>query len=349
MIYAVDPLEDARWPAFVERSPRSSVFHSVAWLDALHRTYGYVPIAYTSSPPESHLRGGLVACRIASYITGRRLVSLPFSDHCEPLVEDGEHANALVSALAQRMEAEKLRYLEVRATQCLDPAAGPYHSTESYCFHYVDLRPDLATLFGRCHKSSIQRKILRAEREGLDYETGRSEQLLEAFSRLLVITRRRHRIPPQPKRWFRNLIDCFGEALQIRVAWKGEVPVASILTIRHKDTMVYKYGCSDARFHNLGGTHLLFWKTIEEAKAAGLQLFDLGRTDWDNVGLLQFKDRWGATRSTLTYSRFTISPPAHSSRFAGMESVARMARGVVPYLPSWALRAAGSALYKHIA
>jgi len=69
-----------------------------------------------------------------------------------------------------------------------------------------------------------------------------------------------------------------GDALQIRVACKENVPVAAILTIRHKNTITYKYGCSDARFHNLGGTHLLFWKTIEEAKAAGLQFFDLGRT-----------------------------------------------------------------------
>jgi len=290
------------------------------------------------------LRDALVACRITSWITGRRLVSLPFSDHCEPLVEGAEHANGLASALAQVVKAERLRYLEVRATERL----GLYHSAGSYCLHRLDLRPDVAALFGNCHKSSTQRKVLRAEREGLIYETGRSDALLEHFCRLLLMTRRRHGIPPQPKRWFRNLIDCFGDAFQIRVAWKGDVPVASILTIRHKDTIVYKYGCSDAHFHQLGGMHLLFWNTIEEAKAARLRTFDLGRTDWDNAGLLQFKDRWGSTRSTLTYSRFTVSPPAAPSRFGGMNSLARITKGLVPYLPSWVLRVAGSTLYRHI-
>ena len=106
--------------------------------------------------------------------------------------------------------------------------------------------------------SSTQRKILRAEKEGLIYKSGRSEELLGAFWDLFLMTRRRRLVPPQPRMWFRNLIDCFGEALQIRVAFKTRQPVASILTLRHKDTLVYKYGCSDERFHSLGGTQLLF-------------------------------------------------------------------------------------------
>ena len=347
MIYAIDPLQDSRWTAFLEASSRSSVFHSVAWLEALHQTYGYLSAVYTSSPPGAHLRDGLVVCHIASWITGRRLVSLPFSDHCEPLVEDAENGDALVSALAQTLRKERLRYLEIRATERLGPTAGLYNLIESYCLHEIDLRPDLGVLFGNCHKSSTQRKILRAKHEGLVYETGRADALLSAFSQLLLMTRRRHRIPPQPKRWFRNLIDSFGEALQIRVAWKGRIPVASILTIRHKNTIVYKYGCSDTRFHNLGGTHVLFWKTIEEAKRAGLQVFDLGRTDWDNTGLLQFKDRWGATRSTLTYSRFSASPLSDAP--GSVDGMTRIARRMVPYLPACVLRMAGSALYRHMA
>jgi hypothetical protein len=32
----------------------------------------------------------LVFCRVRSWLTGRRSISLPFSDHCEPLVESHE-------------------------------------------------------------------------------------------------------------------------------------------------------------------------------------------------------------------------------------------------------------------
>jgi hypothetical protein len=348
-VYQVDPLQDPRWAEFVARHPGSSVFHTVSWLEALHRTYGYEPIAYTTSPPGVGLEDGLVFCRVASWITGRRLVSLPFSDHCEPLIRTIADEQVFVSALERGLQREKLRYVEIRARQDLASTTCLDRSTHTYCFHHLDLRPDLSTLFRNCHKSSTQRKILRAEREGLICETGRSQALLDAFYDLLLITRRRHRIPPQPKQWFRNLIDCLGEEAQIRVALQDKRPVAAILTLRHKEALVYKYGCSDTRFNNLGGTQLLFWRSIQDAKREGLTIFDLGRSECDNTGLLRFKDRWGTTRSTLCYSRFSVSPRSDRFGFFRAKWMTRIGRRLVPCLPSVLLRIAGRALYRHIA
>lgn len=348
-VYQLQPLQDPRWVDLVDRHPCSSVFHTVGWLKALHLTYGYEPIAYTTSPPGVSLGDGLVLCVVASWITGRRLISLPFSDHCEPLWDNATDRHGFISALEQILHREKLRYIEVRPTQGFTCTNSCCHPAQSYCFHRLSLQPDLTTLFGNCHKSSTQRKILRAKREGLICETGRSDALLDAFWNLLVITRRRHLIPPQPRSWFRNLINCFGGALQIRVAYKDDQPVAAILTLRHKDTLVYKYGCSDTRRNNLGGTQLLFWDAIQEAKRDGLRVFDLGRSDCENTGLITFKDRWGSTRSTLTYLRFSPSPLPATSGSQAAEWAKRIARGVVPWLPDRLLRMVGSALYRHIA
>src|SRR5205085_3632500 len=82
LVYHVDPLKDPRWPRFLEGHPRASVFHSPAWLNALFKTYGYKSIVYTTCRPDEELRNGVVLCRVESWLTGRRLVSLPFSDHC---------------------------------------------------------------------------------------------------------------------------------------------------------------------------------------------------------------------------------------------------------------------------
>ena len=345
----VHPLQDPRWAEFVGKHPGSSVFHTVPWLSALQRTYGYEPLAYTTSPPGMSLEDGLVFCRVTSWLTGRRLVSLPFSDHCEPLMATAADEQLFASTIEQTLHREKLRYAEIRATGDPFSTTRLSHPTRTYCFHRLDLRPDLTTLFRNCHKSSMQRKILRAEREGLTCEIGRSQALLNAFWDLLLMTRRRHRIPPQPQDWFRNLIACFGDALQIRVAFKDKRPVAAILTLRHKDTIVYKYGCSDSRFNNLGGTQLLFWRAIQDARRDGLHVFDLGRSECDNAGLITFKDHLGSARSTLTYSRFSLSPPSERSGPNAAEWAGRIARGVVPYLPDRILRMIGSVLYRHVA
>jgi hypothetical protein len=73
--YQVDPTKDVRWAQLVDRHPRASVFHTVGWLQALRRTYGYEPVVFTTSSPTGDLENGLVFCRIKSWLTGRRLVS----------------------------------------------------------------------------------------------------------------------------------------------------------------------------------------------------------------------------------------------------------------------------------
>jgi lipid II:glycine glycyltransferase (peptidoglycan interpeptide bridge formation enzyme) len=200
----------------------------------------------------------------------------------------------------------------------------------------------LEEIFRRFHKDSIQRKIRRAERERLTYEEGRDEGILEKFYQLLLQTRRRQQLPPHPRSWFRHLADCLGEKMKIRVASKDGRPIASILTLSFQDVLVYKYGCSDERFHNLGGMHLLFWNAIQEAKNTGAREFDLGRSDPDNPGLITFKERWGARGSQLTYLRY----PPHPVRTTSWKL--RAAKTIFSHIPDTFLIAAGKILYRHV-
>ena len=343
------PLMDSRWEAFLQRHPLSSVFHTKAWLEALRRTYGYEAIAFTTSPSGATLSNAVVFCVVDSWLTGRRLVSLPFSDHCELLVDDPEDYNAIFSVLEQEVKQQKLQYVEVRPKRPVDISSRLFRSECRYHHHQIDLYPDLKTLFDNCHKDSIQRKIRRAEREGLIYEEGRSEGFLLAFYRLWLLTRRRHLLPPQPKQWFRNLIDCFGTAAKIRVASKDGLPIAAILTLHHGNTLLYKYGCSDARYHNLGAMHLLLWRSIQEAKEANLGTFDLGRSDLDGAGLATFKSRWGASRTMLTYERWASSPKSRG-RFTSLEKDWKemLARRAVSTLPDQLFCLVGELMYQHI-
>ena len=177
----------------------------------------------------------------------------------------------------------------------------------------------------------------------MTYEEGRSDALLDIFYRLLVRTRRRHEWPPQPRDWFQNLVDCLGDKVKIRVASKDGRTIASIVTLAFKDVLVFKYGCSDERFHNLGAVHLLFWSAMQDGKGNGAREFDLGRSDADNAGLIAFKDRWGATRSPLTYWRSPGSPrPTALARWG-----TRLARKILAHAPETVLVAAGKTFYRH--
>jgi hypothetical protein len=347
-MYRFDPLGDNRWDQFLLRHPHSSVFHASAWIKALADTYGYTAVAFTTSPPAAELRNAVLFCRIDSWLTGRRLVSLPFSDHCELLTSADDSLTEIWTALEHELAESDLRYIELRPVHPLAPMAARRLGA-TYCLHLLDLTPSLDDIFSRFHKDSTQRKIRRAESEGLSYEEGTSNAFLDEFLRLRLLTQRRHGVPPQPTKWFRNLIECFGERLKIRVAFRNKKAIAAILTLQYKNMMVYKYGGSDAQSHRFGGMHLLLWRSIQEAKQQNLALFDFGRSDWSNPGLIAFKDRWGAARSNLTYS--LISDPAtfkpHPLHTEG-DWKSQIGRRFIPYLPDALLRTIGSAVYRHI-
>jgi Acetyltransferase (GNAT) domain len=345
-VFTLNPLLDSRWSEFVNRHPRASIFHTRGWIDALQRTYGYEPVVYTTAAPFEKLTNGLVFCRIDSWVTGRRLVSLPFSDHCEPLVDSREDWKFLTTSVIEEARWEGYKYVEMRpmAIQPQPDSWAGMAPSDSFYLHTVDLRPELKEIFLNFHRSCVQRKIRRAGREGLSCAEGRSPELMRQFYRLLITTRRRHQLPPQPIDWFENLVDCLDDLLSVRVAYKGSQPIASILTLSFKGRAYYKYGGSDERFHSLGGTQLLLWHTIQREKECGRQILDMGRSEIGHTSLANFKDHWGCTRSLLPYYRY---PPA-----SGEHKIRSWSGGVARYafarLPNSLLAAAGRILYPHI-
>jgi hypothetical protein len=346
-IYQIDPTKDSRWVELVKRHPKASVFHSVGWLLALRLTYGYEPVVFTTSPPTSELENGLVFCRIKSWLTGPRLVSLPFSDHCEPLCDSSEDLNFLIHYLQGSLEHQNWRYLEVRPINqdfYQTNGNGGFSVAAKYFLHTFSLLPQLDELLRSFDKDCVQRRIRRAERAGLVEKCGRSEELLKVFYRLFVSTRSRHHLPPIPYAWFRNLIACQGDALEIRVAYKQNIHISAMLTLQFKDTVLYKYGCSDARFNRFGATPWLLWRAITAAKLNGATKFDLGRTEGDNVGLLEFKNHWSRVPKQLVYWKF----PDASSLDAAEGWKLKMAKRAFSFMPNALLRLTGRLLYRHI-
>jgi hypothetical protein len=336
----------------VERHPSASCFHTVSWLDALQRSYGFQPIAYTTARAGGELEDGIVFCGIDSWLTGKRTISLPFSDHCQPLVDSADTLAGMISFIQAERARAGHKFIEIRPSRIQSSVlheAISLRTARSFCLHTLDLSPKAEDIFRSFHKDCIQRKIRRAEKESLSYHSGRSQSLLKDFYHLQVLTRHHHGLPPQPFRWFSNLLHCLGDQLTIRMASKDRTPVAAIMTLKFKNTVVYKYGCSDPAFNNLGGMPFLFWKAIQEGKADGATEFDLGRSDLENKGLMAFKERLGASRSALDYYTDAHRPEKFPRASAAVDKANRIFQEkIVPRLPDRLLIMAGELIYKHV-
>jgi len=340
---AVDPPGIPHWNNALDEQSGESPFQSQGWLSALVSTYGFRPLAIEGSCKKESAGSRAIFCVVDSWATGRRLVSLPFADHCEPLVEGPEGVAALVEWIQEEQKRGKWKYIELRPIDSERFAGTVLASSRSYWLHTLSLEPSAEALFSNLDKDNLQRRIRRAERERLAYTRGSSLELLDSFYRLLLKTRRRQALLPQPRKWFENLLKYMSPDAEIRLASKGATSVGAIFTLRHKGTVVYKYGCSDERYHNLGAMPFLFWKTIQESKNEGAEQIDFGRTDLDHAGLIAFKDHFGATRRRLTYLRYPPEAAAASNIPTGLGFARRLFR----VLPDFAAAGLGRLAYRH--
>lgn len=166
-VYEIDPTSDERWDSFLQKHPDASIFHTRGWLEALRQTYGYKPVAFTTSSPEEPLTNGILFCQIANWVSRPRLVSLPFSDHCAPLVESPGQLTSLLTHLQKKRDGGRWSYIENRAGDAFMDGCSANGKREAFWLHRLDLRPTRAEIFQKFHRNCIQRKIRRAIRENL--------------------------------------------------------------------------------------------------------------------------------------------------------------------------------------
>ena len=158
-LYITDPLVDRRWDALVSTHPRASAFHKRGWLDALRRTYHYRPFVLTSAPPNSQMEDGIVLCEIKSWITGWRAVSLPFSDHCEPLLQTVHDFPEMVGYVSANRKRYGWKFAEIR------PLTEPCKTKElDEPSHYGFMSLIFGQAWSSCFKTFIETRFSEGSR-----------------------------------------------------------------------------------------------------------------------------------------------------------------------------------------
>lgn len=336
----IDPVSDGRWAELVASHPAATVFHHPRWLELLRAQYGYKVVACCLTDSSGRILGGLPLARIDSRLTGRRLVALPFSDSCPPLLPDkddggGAELARAVSALRGAAEVP----LEVHEAFPELPGA---HVVHKFHQHVLRLDAGLAAVEGPMRKSGVRRTVAKARQSDLVVERSAGGGALRAFYGLHLETRRRLGVPTQPKRFIERFSQLFDAGLGFvtLVRHQGR-PAAAAVFLTFNRTVMYKYGASAQWALPLKPNNLLFDETIRWSCRQGYAALDFGRTELDNLGLARFKRGWGAEELPLSYTYVPHAPDdGRSRRDLLVADVIRRSPPVVG-------RLVGEVLYKH--
>lgn len=336
-------IDDPAWADFVSASEDATAFHHPAWAALLADCYRYSAFALVHHDDAGRIVAGVPVMDVSNRLTGRRWVSLPYTDSCAPLVLPSSSAEELAAGLEDERSRRAIPEFECRAA-----LPGPEARRRSEAvFHLLPLLADHEQMERRL-KPAVRRNIAKGNREGVTVQwAAAAEDVTDTFYSLHVRTRQRQGVPVQPRRyfvrlWHRILEAGLGFCL---LAHCDRRPIAGAVFLAWKRTVLYKYGASDERYLSLRPNHVLFWEAIRWSCANGYSAFDFGRTDLAHEGLRRFKGSWGAHEEPLVYSTLGEAGggPARSSRGAALLGP------VIRHSPPVVGRAIGELLYRYAA
>jgi hypothetical protein len=340
IVEAIIPQTDPRWMAFVDSHPQSLIFHHPLWMKTLEDAYGYRQASLAC------IDGGAVVAvlpmlEVRSRLTGRRAVSLPFSDQSAFLTTSDAAPAVLFAWCEEHRAAKGWKYVEFRGSG----PAGAWGVSAEYVLHRIALGPDPAAVFKTFDKKGNALSAKRFEKSEGRIERRTDPEAMREFMRLNYATRKKHGVPPQPDKFFesfqRNLL-AHGLGF-VSLARLNEQTIAASVFLQYHGVVYHKYNASDERHLLIRPNQGLLWDAIRWGCEHGYRVMDLGRSDLDGEGLIKYKRGWGSEELRIAYYRVP-APAAVAARGKRPDLFAPLVRA----LPMPVFKWVGRVLYEHV-
>jgi hypothetical protein len=345
-VVVMDKNQDSSVKSFLSTCESATVYHTPEWRDALVSTYNYEPF-YLGYLEGADLRGLMPLMYVKSWITGRRLVSLPFANTCGPVGLPAAVDGLLGKALDLRHDLGA-KALEVRTQVNLNPISDPRFARLSYFItSIVNLDGDPGRVWSSFKDRNVRTEVRQAAKKGIEVRDATGEDDLKQFYGLFSRLRLRHGVPPQSYAFFRNLWEhLWPQYLHLHVATYKDKHVAGLITLGYGATLCAAYIGSDPAYRSYRVHQILFWKAMEMGCLKGYRAFDFLRTPKDAQELRYFKDRWNAHEIDLEY---LYHPLVCGTASTVEETVKyRVMTRLLKRAPDFAGRGLGRLLYRHL-
>jgi hypothetical protein len=279
--------------------PMASLFSSPAWIEALRATYGFA-VKASALVGDGSARAAILFSEIDD-LRGRRTLSLPFSDYCDPLVEDPAIWRRLVAPLLELGAPLRLRCLNSEL-----PLADPrFARTGTALWHATDLSRPEAVMWAELDGQARQ-NVRKAQRGGVTVREGDSLDDLRVFHRMHAHVRKtKYRLLVQPFAFFESLHAAFAPSgrLVVMLAEADGMPIAGILFLIHGDTLYYKFNASLELA--LRPNDLLAWSGLRLGQRRGLAKLDFGLSDTAQPGLVRYKRKFATFEREIALLQWT--------------------------------------------
>ena len=293
----VEELDDAAeeaWDAFVDAHPDGTFFHLSAWRRAIRTGFGH-RCHFLAARRGGEIVGVLPLVLVRSPLFGNALISTGFCVEGGPLALDDTALQALLAAAEKMVEKTGADRIEFRAPA--PDREGWVEASGTYVGFARDLLPDPDANLAR-----LRRKQRAMVRKGLGFGLSAViERSADRFFDTYAASVHRLGTPVFARRYFRALLETFGDACDVLTIEHEGQAVASVLSFYYRDTVLPYYGGSLPEARNLAANDVMYHELMRHAVVErGASRFDFGRSK-TGTGAYDFKRHWGFEPRPLSY------------------------------------------------
>lgn len=333
--------DDARWDRYVRAHPDGTLFHALAWRDAVKHAFGHAD-HYLIAKRDDRVVGVLPIFEVASVLAGRMLVSVPYGVGGGIIADDSDTIRDLFSAAKRIAEKQRCRCIDLRSERAVVPELPTVQ-------RYVGFRRSLPDNVAEVLRW-LPRKARAAARNGRQkyrLRVSYSNSHLETVWRLYTSSMRRLASLNYPYSFFERLIALTPDRHWVSIVEYDRRPVAGLVTFLFRDrVMPYFIGTTSAA-RECSAANFIYLCAMERGVEEGYRVFDFGRSRRENIGSCDFKRFHGFEPRALGYQWLSLgkSPRVNLSPD---DPWFRQARRLWRGLPLCVTRPLGSQLSRHI-
>ena len=236
-VTVINPSADSRWDEFVEGHPLGWICHLSCWKTVLEKRFKHMKGHYLVLLSNNNIKAALPVFEVRSWLTGNRLVSVPFATLFDPLVSDSDDMNDLLKSTVSLSNKLKTSYIEIRTFASSSLIQDKQFGVQNlYKHHYLRFDTDLEQLKKTFDRTCVRQRISRAQKSNLKLKTGEHESDMQVFYKLYVMTRKRLSLPPQPYIFFKMLWESFSplKRVEILLAEYQDKVIAGVILFKFK-------------------------------------------------------------------------------------------------------------------
>lgn len=323
----------SQWDAFVRNEPSASFFHLGGWMAVMERTFGY-RVCAVYSERDGRITGVLPLFLVKNWVTGPCLISTPFAVYGGIAAADSESFALLLDHAKKMARDQNVQYLELRNRE--GETQPQFHPSSRHVTFTCELHADPEVNMKRLPRDT-RYMIRKATKLGL---TARHDiDQLDQFYDLFAINLRKHGTPALPKQLLVNLVEEFGEEMDLLMVYSEGKPVSGVLTFLFGNTVLPYYSGAAPEAPRLAANNFLYWELMRWAAERGYRYFDFGRSK-TGTGAYLFKTQWNMKIAPLPYQVFLVKKKSVPD-FSPANRKFEMATQVWSKLPFWFTKKAG--------